>query len=326
MQKLVRIILMLFTLTLVGTVWFVLVEGWGLIDSLYMTVITLTTVGYREIAPPQPITQLFLIFFLITGIGVFLYGAVEIGELVIRAELREWWRKKNMDQELKTLKDHFIVCGFGRMGQMLCRHLADAGHPFVAIDRDEETLELCQQHNWLAVSGDATDDRTLIDAGVQRARGLAAVLTSDADNLYVVLSAKLISKQVRVIARAYDEKGVEKMQRAGADQVVSLYASGATKMAQLLTNPRLSDFFEIVAEGGLTLDLAEIQVSPDAAFAGKPLAEAGFRERGIIIVGIRRANGKVFLPPTGSTVIEPGDDLFALGDDRAIAQLTKKPD
>lgn len=322
MHTLVRIILLLLGLTVLGTSWFKLVEGWPLIDSLYMTVITLTTVGYREIYEPSEPTKLFLVFYLVTGLGIFLYGIAELGEVVVRAELHQWWRKRYMDQEIQAIRDHFIVCGFGRMGQMLCRHLSDAGVPFVAVDRTEETLELCEELGWPSIVGDATDDRTLIDAGVHRAKGLATVLTSDADNLFVVISAKLLSKSLRVIARAYDEKGVEKMQRAGADQVVSLYASGAMKMAQLLTNPRLGDFFEIVAEGGLTLDLAEIPVAPEAPFANKLLRETTFREQGIMIVGIRQNNGKILLPPEGTTRIEPGDHLFALGDKQAIAVLT----
>jgi len=324
MQKLVRIVLLLLGLTVVATGWFHFFEGWGWIDSLYMTAITLSTVGYREIQPPSPATQLFIVGFLAVGIGIFMYGAVEVGEMVIRAELQDWWRKKYMDRELKSLSDHFIVCGFGRMGQMLGRQLSEGGVPFVAVDSEGEALEICRQHQWPFVLGDATDDRTLIEAGVQRARGLATVLSSDADNLFVVISAKLLSRQLHVVSRAYDQKGVEKMQRAGADQVVSLYGSAATKMAQLLTNPKLGDFFEIVAEGGLTLDLAEIRVTPTHEFAGKTLAETTFRDQGIIIVGIRQANGKVTLPPTGTTQIQPGDDLFALGDQRAIAQLTAK--
>jgi voltage-gated potassium channel len=287
-----------------------------------MTVITLTTVGYREISDPSAVTKVFIVLYLVTGLGIFLYGIAEIGEMVVRAELHQWWRKRYMLQEIQALRDHYIVCGFGRMGQMLCRHLAGAGVPFVAVDRNEESLELCEQMGWPAIVGDATDDRTLIEAGVERAKGLATVLTSDADNLFVVLSAKLISRPLRVIARAYDEKGVEKMQRAGADQVVSLYASGATKMARLLTNPRLGDFFEIIAEGGMTMDLAEIPVTSDASFANKQLLDTTFRREGIMIVGIRQADGKILLPPAGTTVIRPGDHLFALGDKQAIAILT----
>ena len=289
-----------------------------------MTIITLSTVGYGETHPLSPVSRGFVIFLILSGLGIFMYSVVELGMIMIRSELQFWWRKRNMDQEIKSMSGHFIICGFGRMGQMLGRHLADSGAQFVAIDRNEEALEVCRQNNWPFIDGDATDDRTLLEAGIQRARGLATVLSSDADNLFVVLSAKLITKQVRVISRAYDQKGVEKMQRAGADQVVSLYASGATKMAQLLTNPKLGDFFEIVAEGGLTLDLAEVRVAPHHEFCGLSLAETPFRAQGIIIVGIRQADGKVLLPPASTTILQPGDNLFALGDRSAISLLAQQ--
>lgn len=321
MQRVVRILLLLLLLTIAGTAWFNLVEGWSTIDSLYMTVITLTTVGYREVGEPSDASKLFIIVFLIIGIGIFMYGVVEIGELVVRAELRQWWRKRNMHQELKNLSNHFIVCGFGRMGQMVCQDLATRGVSFVAIERDRESLEDCEERGWPVIEGDATDDRSLHEAGVLRAAGLAAVLSSDADNLFVVLSAKLIVPKIRVIARAYDERGTAKLKRAGADHVVSLYASGASRISQLLTNPQLGNFFEVVAEGGLKLDLAEIPIDAGDQFVGKSLSETNFRERGIIVVGIRQSNGKILVPPSADTAICEGDHLFALGTSDAIRRL-----
>ncbi len=141
-----------------------------------------------------------------------------------------------MDQTIKSLQDHFIVCGCGRMGQMVCQHLAEQQIPFVAIDRSDEAIELCQHNKWPFVAGDATDDRALLEAGIERANGLAAVLTTDADNLFAVISGRLLNPSLRVIARAVDEKTVAKMKRAGADEVVSLYASGAARMSHLLTS------------------------------------------------------------------------------------------
>jgi voltage-gated potassium channel len=324
MHKLVRILLLLGALTAVGSAWFWLIEGWTLVDSIYMTVITISTVGFSEVNPLTDRARIFVMFFLVVGLGIFMYGVIELGELVIRAELRQWWRRQSMDQELRSLKDHFIICGFGRMGQMVCRQLAEQGVPFVTIDRDEEAMELCQQNRWPWILGDATEDRVLAEAGIDRARGLATVLSTDADNLYVVLSARLLRSDLRLIARAYDDLGAEKMQRAGANQVISLYTSGATKMAHLLTNPNLGDFFEFVAEGGMTFDLAEISVTPEDPFAHKSLAESDFRDRGVIIVGIRRNDGTVVLPPSSTTVIEPGNDLFAIGNAAAIAELTRE--
>ncbi|MCA9148761.1 MAG: potassium channel protein [Planctomycetales bacterium] len=321
MERLFRVVSLLAALTFFGSAWFYLVEQWTLIDAVYMTIITLSTVGFGEIHPLGQASRAFVSLLIVCGLGIYMYAVIELGMIMIRSELQFWWRMRTMDQEIKAMSGHFIICGFGRMGQMLGQHLADVGARFVAIDREEEPMDLCRQHGWPYIVGDATDDRTLLEAGIQQAKGLATVLSSDADNLFVVLSSKLMAKHVRVISRAYDQNGVEKMQRAGADQVVSLYASGATKMAQLLTNPKLGDFFEIVAEGGLTLDLAEIKVGPHHEFCGKTLAEAPFRSQGIIIVGIRQFSGKVLLPPSGTTVLQAGDNLFALGDRSAIEIL-----
>lgn len=324
MKPLLRATVLFLALTGVGIAWFTLIERWTLVDAIYMTVISITTVGFSEVNPPLASrTKIFISLYMVFGIGIFMYGAFQLGEWMIRSELTEWWRRRSMNQERESLKNHFIVCGCGRMGQLLCRELASAGMSFVAVERDRENLEICRQNGWMCLMGDATDDRTLLEAGVERATGLAAVLSNDADNLYVVLSSKLISRQLRVVARAFDEKGVEKMRKAGADQVVSVYGSGATRMAQLLTNPKLNDFFEMVAAGGLKLDLAKINVTPSMDCCNQPLSATDFRRRGIMIVGIQQVNGQLMLPPAAETIITAGDNLFALGDSRAIAQLQR---
>jgi voltage-gated potassium channel len=313
MQRLFKIVSLLALLTGIGTLWFWLFEGWAIIDSVYMSVITLTTVGFEEIHPLSPQGRVFVIFYLVGGLGVFMYGIIQQGELVVRAELGELWRRRDMNEERKNLSDHFIVCGAGRMGRMVCNNLTKRNIPFVVIDHDEEVIKACDERGWLAMEGDATDDQALDEACVGRARGLAVALSSDADNLYVVLSARIVSQDLCIVSRAYDDNGVRKMRKAGANHVVSLYESGAAKMAQLLTNPLLSDFFEIVSEDNVAFDLAEISVPADSKLVGKTLSESKLGARGVMIVAIRRAAGDVVLPPEGSTVIEVGDRLFALG-------------
>ena len=318
MQKLFKIVSLLALLTGIGTLWFWLFEGWAIIDSVYMSVITLTTVGFEEIHPLSPQGRVFVIFYLVGGLGVFMYGIIQQGELVVRAELGELWRRRDMNEERKNLSDHFIVCGAGRMGRMVCNNLASRNIPFIVIDRDEEAIKICAERGWLAIERDATDDQALEEASIGQVRGLAVSLSNDADNLYVVLSARIVSQELCIVSRAYDEKGVGKMRRAGANHVVSLYESGAVKMAQLLTNPLLSDFFEIVSEDNVVLDLAEISISADSKLAGKTLTESKLGARGVMIVAIRRAAGDVVLPPDGGTVIEVGDRLFAMGASAAV--------
>jgi voltage-gated potassium channel len=228
-----------------------------------------------------------------------------------------------MNGEFKNLSDHFIVCGAGRMGRMVCNNLANRNIPFVVIDRDEEVIGACAERGWPAMAGDATDDQALEEANIGRARGLAVALSSDADNLYVVLSARIVSQDLCIVSRAYDDNGVRKMHKAGANHVVSLYESGAAKMAQLLTNPLLSDFFEIVSEDNVAFDLAEISVPEDSELVGKTLSKSKLGAKGVMIVAIRRATGDVVLPPDRSTVIEVGDRLFALGSTAAeVVELT----
>ena len=203
----------------------------------------------------------------------------------------------------------------------VCQHLADKHRSFVVIERDESALADFVDRGWVCITGDATEDRNLLAAGLDRAKGLAAVLTNDADNLYVVLSARLIAPDLQIISRASDDTSVVKLQKAGADRVISLYDTGALKMAQLLLNPNLEDFFEIFNAQGGELDLAEIHVTAEGPYSGKTLDDTDFSQKGVVIVGIRRPNGDLVLPPQGSTPIRTNDQLIAIGKSDAIAQV-----
>lgn len=321
MHRIAKIIALLAILPLVGTVGLVLIEGWNVFDALYMSVITITTVGFSEIHPLSTAGRSFIIAYLVVGIGVFFYGAVQIGELIVRAELHNWYGRRKMDSALKSMKDHFVVCGFGRTGLAVCRHLAGKQQPFVVVDQDEQILSACRDRGWIGLSGDATSDELLLKANLKSARGLATVLPSDADNLYVVLSARLLCPNLQIVARASDEMSSAKMQKAGANRVVSLFNSGAVKMAQLLVNPELEDFFEIFHSHDIELDLAEIHVTQSGPYSGKTLDDTEFSTQGVVIVGIRRKNGELILPPRGSTPIHVDDQLIALGKSEAISEM-----
>jgi voltage-gated potassium channel len=310
-------------LPIIGTLGFHWIEGWDYFDSLYMSVITLTTVGFSEVRPLSTPGRAFVIVYLVVGMGVFFYGIVQIGEMIVRAELNHWhWLgRRRMDMRLKSIEGHYIICGAGRMGRSVCRHLHEKNHQFVVIDRDEAAVEACREEGWVAIQSDATDDRCLVEAGVNRARGLAAVLTSDADNLYVVISSRLLAPELQIISRATDEMSAAKLQKAGADRVISLYDIGGMKMARLLLKPDLEDFFEIFTREGGELDLVEIHVAAGDAMSGKRLDQTNFSRLGVMIVGIRRAGGALILPPSGSTEIQVDDELIALGKSDAIARV-----
>ncbi len=322
MRDLRRITGILILLPIAGTLGFMIIEGWAPLDALYMAMITITTVGYAEVRELSSAGRIFVIFYLVAGLGIFFYGIVALGEQVIRAEIQSNLEKRKMDTHIKSMSNHFIVCGAGRMGRAVCQHLAAEGLPFVVIDSNDELIDDFRAQGWHTIDGDATDDEVLINAGIQRAAALATVLSSDADNLYVSLSARTIAPELRIIARAVDESSAPKMRKAGADRVITLFGTSAMRMAQLMANPNLEDFFEVVSGPNAELDLAEIQVAADGPLVGKTLAEANLRERGVIVVGVRAASGELVFPPTADYHISPSDCLIALGSKATLSQAS----
>jgi voltage-gated potassium channel len=315
------ILMTLCTVPLLGAVGYMVIENWNFVDALYMSVITITTVGSEVVHPLSRSGKIFQICYLIFGLGIFFVCVVEEGEIIVRAVMRDRLGRNRMDRAIKAMKEHHIVCGFGRMGRALCEQLSARKQLFVIVDHDEQALRLAGEEGWLYIVGDATDDRVLRTAGIERARGLAGVLSDDADNLYVVLSARLLSKDLQIVSRASDEASLRKIEKAGANQVVSVYGASAAKVAQFLANSDLESFVEIFTAQGNELDLAEILVAADGPYAGLTLADLDFRDQGILIVGIRRANGDLDLPPSGQATINADDRLIALGKADAIGKL-----
>jgi voltage-gated potassium channel len=316
---------LLVVIALTGTVGFKVLSldpqtTW--IDALFMTVTTMTTVGYGEIVPLGQGGRLFVIVFLMAGFAIVSYGVVEIGQWIFSAEMRNFLEKRRMDKEIQTLQNHFIVCGFGRMGWTICEHLRERDKPFVVIDTDETLLHAgCTGRNWRYVVGDASEDQVLMQAGIARARALATVLPTDADNVYVSLTARLLSSKIEIIARASDDEAALKLERAGANRVVSPYSTGAQKIARFMLNPNIEDFLEIADHKGQDLELADVQISTDSPYIGKKLMETDLRDLGVMIVGIRRRNGERLMPPPGNAVIEAGDCLFAFGSTGAVNRM-----
>jgi voltage-gated potassium channel len=319
----IRIVAVLAAMPMIGTAGFVLIEDWPVFDALYMSMITLSTVGYGEIRPLSTAGRTFVMFYLTLGLGTFLFSLAQFGEMIVRAELKDWLGRRRMDSKLKTMSNHFIVCGAGRVGSSICQYLTDRSLPFVILEKDEALVGEFQTRGWPYLIGDATDDKTLITAGIERARGLAAVLSGDADNVYVVLSARMLSKTIQIISRASSDKSENKLKKAGADRVVSIYASGAHRMAQFMTNNKVHEFVEIFNEKENAIDMAEIQISNESRFAGKRLDQTDFRKQGIIIVGLRRPQQPMLIPPPPTEVIAAGDSLLAVGKADAISALSK---
>ncbi len=324
MRQLLFVIGLLFSFTLIGAIGFRLTEGWDWLQCFYQSVIIMTTVGLSATSQSElrDATKAFIIVYLMFGVGIFTYCASQLGQHLVNLQLGGMLERRKMDQALARLKDHYVICGFGRMGREICRHLASRKKPFVVVDSDASCIEQeCREQGWLFLIGDATDDETMLHAGIARAKALATVLPTDADNVYVVLTARLLNDKLQIIARASDEKAVDKLQRAGATRVVSPFTSGAMKIARFMLNPSIEDFLEVTDDQGSQLELAEILISQSSPYLGKKLMETDLRERGIMVIGIRRTSGERLMPPPGTAVMEVGDSLFAFGSSQAVNEM-----
>ncbi|QDT66111.1 Voltage-gated potassium channel Kch [Calycomorphotria hydatis] len=323
MREIWSILALLITLTLIGVFGFRIIEGANWLDCLYMTVITLTTVGYEHTIPLSSAGKMFVIIYLVCGLGVFTYSATMFGQWLIHAQLQSVLGRRQMYRDIEKLEKHYLVCGCGQMGQTICEYLAERNRPFVVIDLEEERLKaVCEPKGWLFLTADATDDDTLIQAGIERATGLTTVLPTDADNVYVVLSARLLRSDIQIVARATGDKAIEKMQRAGATRVVSPLATGAMKMARFMINPSVENFVDFADGRNADLELAEVHVEEGSPYCGKQLSDTDLSSRGLMVIAIRRANGEQLMPPPGTAKIHQGDCLFAFGTVNAVNSIT----
>ena len=317
-----RSVLLLTGTVLFGTFGLMAIERWSFFDALYMSVITITTVGFQEVHPLSFAGRMFILLYIVGGLGIALYCIGKFGEVLVQTSLVNWVEKKRMGSGLKSMSQHFIVCGYGRMGIDIVKRLVAKNVPVVVIEKDEAKIaELAAiaaaggTLSWL--TGDATEDKLLLAAGVQRARGLATVLGDDVDNLYVVLSTRLLNHDLQIVARSSSETNIDKLYKAGANSIVSPYKAGATKVAQLLINPQVAEIFESVSEGE-KMELAEIRVNEGSPYLGKYLAETDFSTKGVIIVAIRDERGQLSVPPEPRRRINFGDALVAFGKTEAL--------
>jgi len=321
-HKLLYPILVITAVITYGTIGYMVIEDWTILDSLYMTVITLTTVGYGEVHSLSDSGRFFSIVLMISGIGSMFYALGVGARVLLEGELRYILGRKRLSKKIENLKDHYIVCGFGRMGSIICRELMHNKAPFVVIEGDPEIVS-SMDADILSLQGDATQDSVLKEAGIERAKGLISVLASDANNLYVVLSARGLNANLRIVARASEEGAEQKLMRAGADNVVSPYFTGGMRIAHTLLKPAVVDFIEFATRSGnLELQMEEVKVSAGSKIAGQSLDECGIRkDLGIIIVAIKRESGEMEFNPTSTSIIKEGDTLVAMGETKQLKAL-----
>jgi voltage-gated potassium channel len=312
-------------LILAGTLGYYLIEpGYSLFDALYMTVITLTTVGYEEVHHPlSRHGRIFTMALLLIGVFAFFYTITELLRSVISGEVRDLLGRQRMERSLAGLSNHMIICGYGRMGRHICEEFSRQGLPFVVIDRDPQLLQDFNVPHGIALPGDATSDEVLKRAGVERARALVTVAASDADNLFITLSARLLNDKLYIVARAEGELAEEKLLRAGANRVVAPYAIGGTKMAMAVLRPAVVDFIELATRTEhLDLQIEETLIRAGSKLDGVGLHDSGLRqELGVIVVAIKKANGHLVANPPGDAVMSPGDTLITLGPRKGLDRV-----
>ena len=306
-----------------GTLGFSLIEGWSIGDSLYLATQTVTTVGYGDVAPITSLGRSFATIFMLGGVGVVLYALTSTVQSIVQSELLATFGQRRRLRKMSKLQDHFIVCGAGRVGERLVSSLLASGEPFVVIETDLEKITQLNDLGVHTLVRDATLESTLREAGIERARGLAACLADDADNVYVVLTARDLNPQVHIVARAAEEQAQAKLIRAGANRVVAPTIIGGNRLAVALTKPAVGDFIDSITANTLGLILEQLEVRSGSALAGKRLSETTIRsELDIVIVSIQRLGGEIVFNPSGEAVIETGDILIAIGQAESLMRLT----
>ena len=317
----VRVVLLaVLTAVLLGTAVFHLLEGWSILDSLYVTVQTVTTVGFGDLTPRTTSGRAFAVAFMMASVGLVLYALTSTVQSIVHSELLATYGR---NRKMSKLRDHFIICGAGRVGSHLMRSLQASNGTFLVIESDSKKVEALTDLDVHVLMRDATLEQTLRDAGVEHARGLAACLPDDADNVYVVLTARDLNPKLHIVARAAEEEAERKLIRAGANRVVAPTIIGGHRMAMALTKPAVGDFLDSITANDLELGFDQLEVASGSSLAGRKLSETVIRsELNIVVVSIRRSDGTIIFNPSGETKIESGDMLIAIGNAESLARLT----
>lgn len=306
----------------IGATGFHFIEGWSILASLYVSAQTVTTVGYGDLTPATQQGRLFSTVFMLGGVGVVLYALSTVVQAIVQSELVANAGQRRLARKMSTLQNHFIVCGAGRVGSHLVRGLLARSESFVVIERDAQRVAELTALGVLVLDRDATLEESLREAGLERARGLAACLPEDADNVYVVLTARDLNPRIHIVARAVEEQAEAKLIRAGANRVVAPTIIGGHRMAMALTKPAVDDFLGSITANKLELAFEQLEVASDSVLAGQKLSETSIRsELDIVVVSIRRSDGNILFNPRGDATIQSGDLLIAIGRAESLMKL-----
>jgi voltage-gated potassium channel len=316
-------VLLLMLIIMFGAAGYMTIEDWGLLDALYMTVTTLTTVGYDEVHEMSALGRMFTIFFIVVSVVYFLYIAGAVVQFMVEGQIRNILGRRNLDKKIDRMDNHYIVCGYGRIGKILCRMLARKPVDLVVIEKNIELVPVMDSDKMVYVSGDAGDETTLLKAGIKRAKGLIAVLATDTDNVFLVLTARQLNPDIYIMARASQDGAKSKLLAAGANRVESPYDMGAASMAQRIIRPTVTNFLALAfAHKRKDIQMEEIPVDPSSSLVNVMLKDSGIRQRfNLIIIAIKKQDESMLFNPSFEAVIEAGDTVIAVGQEENLQKL-----
>jgi voltage-gated potassium channel len=306
-----------------GTAGYMIIEGWTLWEALYMTVISVTTVGYREVHPMSRAGEFFTMIVLTVGVATVLYTFSFFMARIVEGDLQHGWGRRRREHMLDELEGHFIICGFGRMGRIVANEFSRQRVPFVVVERDSARMQEAVDAGYLAVEADASSEAVLTRVGIKKARGFIAAVSTDAENVYAVLTARLMRPDLFIIGRAETDDARTKLVRAGADRVISPYQIGGLQLAQTALRPAVVDFVQIATSSdNLELTMEQVRIADGASLSGRTLLDSNLRQRfGVIVVGIQRANGRMEFNPAPDAEMRAGDHLVVLGRSENLREL-----
>lgn len=325
LRRLVYALSVFLAVVVIGAAGYMVIGGWPPLDALYMTVITMGGVGYREVHPLTPLLQGWTMLVIVAGVGALGFAVITVTDFMVEGHFSGLLEGRRMDKRIAGMTGHHVVAGLGRVGSVVGDEFESQGEPFVVIDTDEEALAKARERGWAFVHGDATEEATLKEAGIERAKSLTAALDGDASNVFVILTARGIAPDLFIVARATTPSAEDKMCRSGADRVITPTEIGGRRMASMVMRPRVMDFLDVVSGGQRTeLKLEEIALSPGDPYVGVTIADAHIRSStGAYVLAIHGANGAVNSNPVPETVMQSGDRLVVLGSDDQLRALAE---
>lgn len=313
-RRLLYIASVLLAVIAVGTVGYIVIEDWAFMDALFMTVTTISTVGYREVRELSEAGRIYTIFVIIGGVGVMFYSVGSFAQYLIEGQLANILGGRRMKQDISRLKDHVIICGYGQVGREVALTLSEEKIPFVVVDNNEESIKRATEDGHFCLRGNASTDEILGEAGIQQARGLIAAAGDDADNVFITLTAKGLRHDLPIVARASAEESESKLRRAGADRVILPLRLGGRRMAMIALHPLVVDFVETTIHSReRDFVLEEIRVASGSPIAGMSIKQGQERSGGASVLAVKKKGGPLLANPPGETLLEPGDAVVVMG-------------